>query len=166
PNGGFIASVPSCTVSTGCPVTFTYTVQNSQARTSAPATVTLNFPPPSNLQVNVVDAQAYNNCNGAIACIVSLVPITDYRWIIEEDKTFWVDPNCTTNTSITTPGCPSIVGPAGTSTVPTFGVNFHTSAMDFAAQGCTGPLSCEGGKTVSDPTSGTHMPAVCDVGNG
>jgi len=142
PNGGFIASVPSCTVSTGCPVTFTYQAQNSQGRVSNTATVTLTFPTPSNLNVNVVDAQAYNNCNGAIACIVSLVPITDYRWIIEEDKTFWVDPNCTTNASSTMPGCPSIVGPVGTSTVPTFGVNFHASNMDFVAQGCTGPLSC------------------------
>jgi hypothetical protein len=166
PNGGFTASVPSCTVSTGCPVTFTYQAQNSQGRLSNAATVTLTFPTPSNLNVNVVDAQAYNNCNGAIACIVSLVPITDYRWIIEEDKTFWVDPNCTTNASSTTPGCPSIVGPAGTSTVPTFGVNFHTSAMDFVAQGCTGPLSCEGGQTFLNPATGTHDPAVCDVGNG
>src|SRR4029077_11346335 len=166
PNGGFIASVPSCTVSTGCPVTFTYQAQKSQGRGSNPATVTLTFPTPSNLNVNVVDAQAYNNCNGAIACIVSLVPITDYRWIIEEDKTFWVDPNCRTNAGSTMPWFPSIVGPVGTSTVPTFGVNFHASNMDFVAQGCTGPLSCEGGQTVFDPTSGTHIPAVCDVGNG
>jgi hypothetical protein len=60
---------------------------------------------------------------------VTSASITDYRWIIEEDRTFWVDPNCTTNSSITTPGCPAVVGPAGQSTVPTFGANFHTSTM-------------------------------------
>jgi len=183
PQGGFIASAPSAGT-----YTFTYIAQNSQGRQSASATVTLIFPQPSNLTVNVLDAKAYNTCNGNSTCIAGLVPFPDYRWIIEEDKTFWVDPNCTTNSSITTPGCPSVVGPAGQSTVPAFGVNFHTSNMDFVAQGCTGPLSCEGGQTMLDtgvacttlpstsnpagvpagcsPTSGTHIPAVCDLGNG
>ena len=176
PNGGFTATAPGAGT-----YTFTYIAQNSQGKQSSAATVTLVFPTPSNLQVNVVDAQAYNNCNGDSNCIKALTPIGDYRWIIEEDKTFWVDPNCTTNNSITTPGCPSIVGPSGQSTVPTFGVNFHTSTMDFVAQGCTGPLSCEGGQTMLDnrpactapgvpagcsATAGLHIPAVCDVGNG
>jgi hypothetical protein len=64
PNGGFTASVPSCTVFTGCPVNFTYQAQNSQGRVSNTATVTLNFPAPSNLSVNVVDAQQlqWSNC--------------------------------------------------------------------------------------------------------
>src|SRR5262249_14454175 len=77
--------------------------------------------------------------------------------------------------------CPSLVGPAGQSTVPTFGVNFHANSMDFVAQGCTGPLSCEGGQTMLDSrpactspgvpagcsaTAGQHIPAGCDVGNG
>jgi len=175
--GGFTASVPSAGT-----YTFTYTAQNSQGRASAPATVTLIFPTPSNLIVHVIDAKAYNNCNFQSTCIASLVPFPDYRWIIEEDKTFAVDPNCTTNSSITTPGCPSVVGPAGQTTIPTFGVNFHTSNMDFVAQGCTGPLSCEGGQTMYDArpactggvgvpagcstTAGQHIPAVCDLGNG
>jgi len=166
--------------------TFPYTVGNSQGRT-ATGTVTVNFPAPSNLQVTLIDAQAYNNCissnpNGnPSACVAGLAPISDYRWIIEEDKTFWVDPNCTTNSSVATPGCPKIVGPAGQSTIPLFSTNFHTSAMDFVAQGCTGPLSCEGGQTMLDnrpacsspgvpagcsATAGQHIPAVCDVGNG
>ena len=163
PNGGFTASAPGAGT-----YTFTYVAQNSQGSQSAAATVTLVFPQPSNLQVKVLDAQLYNNCNGNAACISGLTQIGDYRWIIEEDKTFWVDPNCTTNSSITTPGCPSVVGGAGTtgSTIPTFGVNFHTSNMDFVAQGCTGPLSCEGGQTMYDAASGNHVPAVCDLGNG
>ncbi len=119
----------------------------------------------------MLDAQAYNNCNGNSACIAALTPFPDYRWIIEEDKTFWVDPNCTTNSSITTPGCSPIVGTAGQSTIPTSGVQFHTSTMDFVAQGCTGPMSCEGGQTMLDtnpasPTFNQHVNAVCDVGNG
>ena len=166
PNGGFTASVSGAGT-----YSFTYAAQNSQGRTSSPATVTLNFPQPSNLKVNVLDAQAYNNCNGDSACISGLTPFPDYRWIIEEDKTFWIDPNCTTNSSINTPGCPAIVGPAGQSTIPTFGVQFHTSTMDFVAQGCTGPMSCEGGQTMLDtnpssPTFGKHVAAVCDLGNG
>ncbi|MDR3747571.1 MAG: choice-of-anchor D domain-containing protein [Acidobacteriota bacterium] len=179
PQGGFTASVTGAGT-TACPTgaptgsncfSFSYRAQNSQGTASGPAVVTLVFPPPSNLQVNVLDAQAYNNCNGKSACISALTPFTDYRWIIEEDKTFWVDPNCTANSSITTPGCPAIVGPSGTSTIPTFGVNFHTSAMDFVAQGCTGPLSCEGGQTMLDTnplssTFGQHISAVCDLGNG
>lgn len=164
--GGFTASAPGAGT-----YTFTYTAQNSQGRTSSAATVTLTFPQPSNLKVNVLDAQAYNNCNGNSTCISALTPFPDYRWIIEEDKTFWIDPNCTTNSSINTPGCPNVVGPAGQSTIPTFGVQFHTSTMDFVAQGCTGPLSCEGGQTMLDtnpssPTFGQHVAAVCDLGNG
>ncbi len=174
PNGGFSATITG-SGTTACPTTalagsncfsFNYRAQNSHGVTSGAATVTLVFPPPSNLQVKVLDAQAYNDCNGKSACIAALTPFPDYRWIIEEDKTFWVDPNCTTNNSATTPGCPTIVGPAGQSTIPTFGVNFHTSAMGFVAQGCTGPMSCEAGQTMLDPSTGKHVAAVCDLGNG
>jgi hypothetical protein len=170
-NGGFSVSVPSGTTM----ISFPYTVQNSQGRPSTPGTVTVNFPTPSNLQVTVVDAQAYSNCQGDSSCISGLPPITDYRWIIEEDKTFWIDPNCTTNnntstgTSATPPGCPAVVAAGGT--VPTFGTNFHASHMEYVDQGCTGPLSCEGGQTMLDTrtassTFGQHIPAVCDLGNG
>jgi hypothetical protein len=180
PQGGFTASLPGNTAATS--VSFTYIAQNSQGRQSSPATVTINFPEPSNLKVNVLDAQAYNSCNGLSTCIAGLAPFGDYRWIIEEDKTFWIDPNCTTNASITTPGCPSVVAAGGTTgTIPVFGVQFHTSNMDFVAQGCTGPMSCEGGQTMLDTapactspgvpagcsaTGGQHVPAVCDLGNG
>jgi hypothetical protein len=175
--GGFLLSVPSNT-SAGT-ATFSYTLQNSQGRPSAAGMVTVNFPAPSNLQVYVFDAQAYANCQGDSTCTSGLTAMSDYRWTIEEDKTFWVDPSCTTNNSVTTPGCPKVVAAGGT--VPTFGTNFHTSHMDFVAQGCTGPLSCEGGQTMLDTrpactaagvpagcsaTAGTHIPAVCDLGNG
>jgi Bacterial Ig-like domain (group 3) len=159
-NGGFWA-----TGTAGTPLNFSYTVQNSLGNT-ATGTASVTFPQGNGPTVNVVDALAYNNCNGDSVCISHLVPITDYRWIIEEDKTFWVDPNCTTTGSITAPGCPHVVGPTGTTTIPTQGVQFHTSTMDYVAQGCTGPKSCEGGQTFLNPATGTHDPAVCDVGNG
>jgi hypothetical protein len=138
PNGGFVADV-----TTPGTYTFTYNAQNSQGTQSATAgTVTLVFPTPSNLAVTVYDP-------------VTKAPITDYRWVIEEDRTFYVDPTCTTNPPAST--CPGSV--AGT-IVPTFGTNFHTSYMPLVATGCTGPLSCESGQTV------LGVPAVCDIGNG
>jgi hypothetical protein len=149
PNGGFNASIASCTTPAGCTSTFTYKAQNSQGTLSAAAaTVTLHFPAASGLSVSVLDAKD------------KATLITDYRWIIEEDKTFFVNPACTT---IPAPaGCPV----SSTGVPLTFGVNFHTSSMPFVAQGCTGPLSCENGQTVFDPATGSHLPAVCDVGNG
>jgi hypothetical protein len=179
PKGGFVASL-SGTPTAATVATFNYTVQDSQGRTSGAGLVTINFPAPSNLTVNVVDAAVYQaaGCNATstvtpgtgIICGTTTLPlITDYRWIIEEDKTFWIDPNCTTNSSATTPGCPAVVAAGGT--VPTFGTNFHASHMDYIAQGCTGPLSCEVGQTMLDTrpgsaTLGQHIPAVCDLGNG
>lgn len=141
PMGGFTASVPGPGT-----YTFTFKAQNSQGTVSAnSATVTLVFPPPSGLSVSVVDGKTGT-------------PITDYRWIIEEDRTFYVDPNKTQNNG-------------GNAVVPTFGTNFHTSYMPVVATGCVGPtdgtaLSCESGQTVYDPVSKSHVYAVCDAGNG
>jgi hypothetical protein len=91
PKGGFVLSLPSNTAATS--VTFQYTVQNSQGRTSSPGSVTINFPAPSHLSVAVVDAAAYqaNGCNATsvvsttgITCGTTTLPlISDYRWIIE-----------------------------------------------------------------------------------
>jgi hypothetical protein len=150
PNGGFNASVAAAGS-----YTFTYNAKNSQGTVSSgTATVTLNFPAATGLSVKVLD--------GADKSTV----IGDYRWIIEEDRTFYVNPNCTTNPPAA--GCPgaTTTGLGTTGIVPTFGTNFHTSYMPLVATGCTGPLSCEGGQTIFDPTTGTHINAVCDLGNG
>ena len=137
-NGGFNANVPGPGT-----YSFTYKAQNSQGTVSSgAATVTVTFPAASGLAVTVYDP-------------VTKAPITDYRWVIEEDRTFYVDPNCTTNPPPA--GCP---GSISGSIVPTFGTNFHTSYMPVVATGCTGDLSCESGQTV------LGQPAVCDVGNG
>jgi hypothetical protein len=139
-NGGFTASVAGAGT-----YQFTYQAQNSQGTLSATKyTATLNFPAASNLSVTVLDNSVAANP----------LTITDYRWVIEEDRTFYIDPNCTTNP--VPAGCPT----AGSGLVPTLGVNFHTSNMPFVAQGCTGPLSCEAGQTV------LGQPSVCDISNG
>src|SRR5215472_12697236 len=145
-NGGFNASVGAAGT-----YTFTYNAQNSQGTVSASqATVTLVFAAPTNLVVNVVDGQD------------KVTPITDYRWIIEEDRTFKVDPNNTATTGTATTGTTlnCTTNPAACAVPLTFGTNFHTSYMPLIAAGCTGTLSCEGGQTV------LGVPAVCDVGNG
>ncbi len=128
-NGGFRA------ISTGAgPASFTFTVQ-SRFGTTANGSATLSFLPASGLNVKVLDGAD------------KTTQITDYRWIIEEDRTFYINPNTTTNNG-------------GTAIVPTFGTNFHTSYMPLIAAGCTGPLSCEGGQTL------LGSPVVCDIGNG
>jgi len=142
-NGGFSATVPGPGV-----YNFTYKAQNSQGTLSpGTATVTLTFLQGSGLNVTVKDP-----VTGAI--------LTDYRWIIEEDKSFYISPNCTSNP----PPAGCIQTAAGT--VPLLGTNFHTSDMTYVAQGCTGTVSCESGQMIVDPSSGAHIPAVCDVGNG
>src|SRR5882762_6283623 len=145
-NGGFHATAPGPGT-----YTFTYRAQNSQGTiSSGTATVTLIFPTATNLSVTVLDGKDKTTV------------IPDYRWIIEEDRTFYVNPNCTTNTTTPPAGCP-------TGIVPTFGTNFHTSYMPLVATGCVGPtgaVACETGQTVFDPATGTHVPTVCDVGDG
>jgi hypothetical protein len=126
PQGGFKASVPHSGI-----YTFTYKAQNTQGTVSAlAATVTLNFHSPSNLAVSVVDGRD------------KVTPVRDYRWIIEEDRTFYVSPNPPANT--------------GSNVVPTFGTNFHTSYMPVVATGCVGTLACESGQTL------LGQGAVCD----
>lgn len=112
---------------------FSYHALNSQKTASAATNVTLAFPAPNGMVVTVKDAK-----NG--------VAINDYRWIIEEDRTFNVDPATQVNT--------------GTGTVPSLGTNFHSSSMPVVAQGCVGAVSCEAGQTL------LGVPAVCDIGNG
>ncbi len=150
PNGGFKATVASAGT-----YTFTYQAQNAQGTlSSGSATVTLIFPTANAPLITVKDPKS-----GQI--------ITDYRWIIEEDKTFYVNPKCTTDSTTPITGCPSYTA-AGVP--PTFGVNFHTSHMGYVAQGCYGPangsLACEYGQTVLNPATGQHVPVACDLASG
>ncbi len=100
---------------------FTYVATNSQGTISNPATVTVTFVPTgmrTELNVAVVDA-------------TSGVAITDYRWTIQEDLTFKVDPK----------GTPAL----GTRTL---GTSFHKSHMPLIASGCVGATSCGDGQQV------------------
>ena len=119
--------------------TFTYNVVNSQnTSSSGSAMVTVDFGTPSGLAVTLRDSKTGEVLAG---------PNTgDYRWIIEEDRTVYIDPAIET-TSSTTP-------------VKNVAINFHSSHMPVVAQGCTGPVSCEKGQTL------LGADAVCDVGNG
>ncbi len=140
PDGSFTATASGPAVTT-----FTYRAKNSQGTLSAStATVTVTFPAPSNLQVTLVDGITK----------AALSP-QDYRWIIEEDRTFYIDPNCQTNPLPA--GCPAVT-PQGAPGI--FGTNFYTSYMPVVAQGCTGTISCETGQSV------LGVPAVCDLGAG
>jgi hypothetical protein len=117
-NGGFAAVAPSAGT-----YTFTFQAKNSLGTHSAAATVSVVFPTGSNLQVKVLDGSDKTTL------------ITDYRWIIEEDRTTFVDPVCAQAQGKSVPaGCPT--NPIN------FATNFHTSFMPVVATGCTGPLSC------------------------
>jgi hypothetical protein len=143
-NGGFVASTGSTSASAAAG-SFTFIAKSSYGTLSNPIPVTLSFLAGSGLKVTVLDP----NTKAAIA---------DYRWVIEEDRTFYIDPNCTTNPPPA--GCQTTTNTSGVNIVPTFGTNFHTSYMPVVATGCTGTLSCEGGQTLQG------VPVACDAGNG
>jgi hypothetical protein len=162
PDGSFTA-----TATAAGSYTFTYKAKNSQGtQSTGSATVTLIFPAAAGPVVSVLDGKDVLNH------VAAPTRITDYRWVIEEDRTFYVDPSCTTNPPAA--GCPGSALPnsaGGNGIVLNFGTNFHTSHMPVVATGCTGTLSCESGQTMvdTDPNSATylqHINVVCDVGNG
>ncbi|MEA3108822.1 MAG: hypothetical protein QOI88_3427 [Gammaproteobacteria bacterium] len=150
-DGSFTAVAPAAGT-----YTFTYNVTNSQhTKGIAPATVTLNFPQGSGLKVKLVDQKHQTDPTWDLA---DATKKGDYRWIIEEDRTFWIDPKCQVN-SATRPkdsygrACPP-------TPVEALGYNFHTASMPVVATGCVGSISCESGQTV------LGVAAVCDVGDG
>ncbi len=139
-DGSFVTT-RSCTAP--CSVTFAYSVSNAQNVSSNSAPVTVNFPTGSGLAVAVKDGPTG-------------LPVSDYRWIIEEDRTFWVDPKCQVNSAdplVRPSTCPPLP-------VESLGYNFHSAQMPVVAQGCVGTVSCEAGQKLQG------QDAVCDVGNG
>ena len=83
--------------------------------------------------------------------------INDYRWIIEEDRTFYIDPKCQINSTDPARSRPASCPPLP---VQSLGYNFHTANMPVVATGCVGAVSCEAGQTL------LGVAAACDVGNG
>jgi hypothetical protein len=138
--GACALAVPAVTTAGASCVNFNYQAKNAQGSLSNTAVATVVFLPASNLAVSLKDAKTG-------------VAVTDYRWIIEEDRTFWIDPKCQVNSAVRPAGCPPLP-------VESLGYNFHTANMPVIAQGCMGTVSCESQQTVG----GTA--AVCDIGNG
>ncbi|PYY09741.1 MAG: hypothetical protein DMG69_09605 [Acidobacteria bacterium] len=135
PDGSFLATNPGGAAGTA---TFSYVAINAEKAVSNTATITVNFQAGSGLQVRVQDAKTQ-------------AAVSDYKWIIEQDLTFQIDPTKQVNSGGTVPP-------------PTLGTNLNASYMPVVAVGCTGPQSCERAQTVYDPTTNTHVPAVCDGG--
>lgn len=150
PDGSFVASPTAAPIGAATvKVTFQYNVINSQNTKSAtPGTATVTFMGGSGLKVAVMDTAT-----------TPPTLINDYRWIIEEDRTFYIDPACQTTSTKRPATCPPLP-------VPSLGTNFHTSYMPVVASGCVGQYACELGQTVYDPASNTHKATVCDIGNG
>ena len=143
PDGSFTAVRSGCPVTappTPCPAasfSFPHIAVNSEKIASNSANVTAVFQTSSGLSVRVQDAKDHT------------VQITDYKWLIEQDRTFKIDPATQVNSGGATP-------------VPSLATNFHTSYMPVIAEGCTGSQSCERDQTIYDPATGLHVPAVCE----
>jgi uncharacterized repeat protein (TIGR01451 family) len=138
PTGALASEVPAGATCVAVP----YTAKDAQNRTSA-ATAYVAFLPASGLTVAVNDGPTG-------------LPVTDYRWIIEEDRTFWVDPRCQVNSTdplVRPSTCPPLP-------VESLGYNFHSANMPVIAAGCVGTVSCEAGQMLQG------QPAACDIGNG
>jgi hypothetical protein len=121
-----------------------YTAKDAQGQTSNAATATVVFLPRSGLTLTVNDGPTGTKI------------AEDYRWIIEEDRTFWVDPKCqvnSTDTAVRPASCPPLP-------VESLGYNFHSANMPVIATGCVGTVSCEVGQTLQGKVT------ACDIGNG
>ncbi len=143
-NGAFKASVTSAGV-----YTFSFKAQNAQGTVAASATtVTLTFPKPSNLNVKVLDGADHKTT------------VSEYRWVIEEDRTFYVDPKCTQNPPAA--GCPN----SANGVVVNFGTSFHTSYMPLIASGCNSNAACGNDKQTVRGQAMTQedVTSVADVG--
>ena len=131
-----------------------YQAKNSQGTVSTgTANAIIYFLPASNLNLVVRDAKTPLPAAGALT---DPGQINDYRWIIEEDRTFYVDPKCQINSTDATlrpSTCPPLP-------VQSLGYNFHTANMPIIATGCVGTVSCEAGQTLQGAN------AACDIGNG
>ena len=103
PCGGAISAPPGATCTT-----FPYQAKTTQGSVSNIAVATVIFLPTSNLTVNVKDAKTGD-------------AVDDYRWIIEEDRTVFIDPTIETTSATSTPR--------------NLGVNFHTSHMPVRGAG-------------------------------
>lgn len=117
PPGGLTLNADgSFTYSGGVSTTFSYRASDSTL-TSDPVTVTLTVTPPSGANLTVKEPGA----NGQV--------LTSYRWIVQEDTTYHLDPN----------------NPEATPVLEQQALNMHKSTMPVIAQGCS---NCSDGGSV------------------
>jgi len=126
-DGSFSAAA---SVRTGTTCTFDFTATDPRNKSSVTAKATVIFPAPTNLAVTVQDA-----LNGSTG---SVPPVTDYMWIIQEDRSFR---NATPGVSPSTAAQVALGNPT-----PVLTTSFHNSHFPVVAVGCTGPNSCGDGK--------------------
>ena len=143
-------ALPAATVCRDLP----YQAKNAQGTLSNTGHATVIFLPASGLNVVVRDAKTPLPAGTG----TDAGQINDYRWIIEEDRTFYVDPKCqinSTDPALRPTSCPPLP-------VQSLGYNFHTSYMPIVAAGCVGAVSCEAGQSFGGGTTAV----ACDIGNG
>lgn len=136
PPGGLAWNPDGSFSYTGPSTSFSYRAKDSQGLVSDPIEVQLVVNQVSNLALTVKDP------SGAT--------IADYRWIVEEDRTWQHD-------SFNANG-------------PSLGTNFHASYMPVVAQGCLGSSCAEQvpiGEVVLDPLKRYYVSVLPnDAGNG
>ena len=115
-------------------VSFQYNVSDGALPSAAPATVELTVNPVAGIALTVQDSGGET--------------VTDYRWLVQEDATYHIDPAAPGNTPLT----------------EQLFLNFHKSSMPVVAQGCT---NCNA--DVDNPPTGGVFPGPEDIdvnGNG
>jgi len=133
--GSFTAALATPMAAGAAPkaYTFQYAAKNSQGIVSAPATATVYFAGGNGPKLTLIDALTNNPLPTQTAGPV------DYRWVIEEDRTFH------------TP-----LGTALAANTKTLATSFFNSYMPVIASGCTGPISCQ---TANQKVAGTAVAA-------
>ncbi len=139
PDGSFTTSVSAAGT-----YMFTYSVKSARGTSiGAAVTAKLTFNAGNGPSVTLWDGKSLTALPGTPQ---------DYRWVIEEDRTFYVDPTILVNTSS-----------ANANTVPSFGTSFHTSYMPVIAEGCTGTQSCESGQSLLGKAASCDYNGICST---
>ncbi|MBI1424637.1 MAG: hypothetical protein GC149_14415 [Gammaproteobacteria bacterium] len=123
----------------GTATTFSYRASDG-ATTSDPVTVTLSITQPANVNLSVQE-------------FGTNLAVTSYRWIVQEDRTYHLDPN----------------NPQNTAVLDQQALNFHKSSMPVIAQGCTdcNPSSTPFNQVALDPSKYYYVSVLPnDAGTG
>jgi len=123
----------------GTTVSFQYHVTDGTLLSTPPATVDLTVNPVANIALTVQEPGG--------------LPVTSYRWLVQEDATYHIDP----------------AAPGSTPLIDQLFLNFHKSSMPVVAQGCTDcdPDSVDIEHLALDPTKYYYVSVLPnDAGTG